>query len=433
MTDVFYRRVEIEGLENLPAEGPLVLCANHVNALVDAVVVQATCPRAIHPLARSGLFRNFLLAPILRSIQAVPIYRRHGQGSAAGRNEDSFRRVYQHLGAGRVVLIFPEGQSHSDPMLRPLKTGAARLALGAEKATGERPAVVPVGLTFTHKGRFRSDVLVHFGRPVEIEEIPGEERETTVRRLTEAIGEGLVKVTLNADSWEDLAFLGELQKFFEFRGGQRLRRSLSRRFRTLQRLVEVHRLLRLTHPERVALLQAKLERFDRLRRRYGVRDYQLALRYDAGVVTRFALRALGFALFVLPLAAWGWLGSAIPYHATRLLSRWSSRGRDQYDTASMIYGLGFFAFFWGMQSFAVYYFWGLWPAVAYALSLPIASAVALRLGRGRKWILENVRVFFLFLRKEEVRRYLQIKREELEIDLARTAKLARRVHRSALP
>lgn len=435
IVDVFYRRCEASGRQNVPASGPLILCANHVNALVDAVVVQATCPRTIHPLARSGLFRNPLLRWILTRIEAVPIYRRRAGEQvgdpSAERNEDSFRQVYAHLGAGRAVLIFPEGQSHSDPTLRPLKTGAARLALGALEHNGVLPAVVPVGLTFTRKGRFRGEVLVQYGRPVVLETVAAEPVEASARRFTAAIGQGLLGVTINADSWQDIAFLTQLQRFFEFRRGRVYRRRLARRVRSLQRLIDTHRLLRATHPSEVALLMTKLERFERLRRRYGVRDYHLTLRYDAGVVARFLLRALAFGLFVFPLSLWGVLSSAIPYEATRRTSLAVARGRDQYDTSNILFGLFFFGLFWGAQSFAVYWWWGLWPALGYAASLPITSAVALKVGKQRQRILENVRVFWLFVRQREVQRYLTVKREELELELARLARLARRVRLGA--
>ncbi|MEO1087692.1 MAG: 1-acyl-sn-glycerol-3-phosphate acyltransferase, partial [Acidobacteriota bacterium] len=72
----FYSRFEVSGLEHLPTSGPVILCANHVNALADAVVVQAAMPRPIHPVARSGLFRSPIFRPILHFIQAVPIARR---------------------------------------------------------------------------------------------------------------------------------------------------------------------------------------------------------------------------------------------------------------------------------------------------------------------------------------------------------------------
>ncbi|MCG8462134.1 MAG: 1-acyl-sn-glycerol-3-phosphate acyltransferase, partial [Holophagales bacterium] len=193
VTDVFYRRNEVSGAEQVPASGPVILAANHVNALVDALVVQSAIGRPVHPIARSGLFRNPLLRPVLRFIQAVPIQRRPAPNGAGEQtepltpeqvraaNEAAFGTLYRYLEEGRVILIFPEGQSHSDPSLRPLKTGAARLALGHLRRTGQAPLVLPVGLTFTQKGRFRSDVLVQVGEGVPFRPVHGEEEETAVR------------------------------------------------------------------------------------------------------------------------------------------------------------------------------------------------------------------------------------------------------------
>ncbi|MEE8525919.1 MAG: 1-acyl-sn-glycerol-3-phosphate acyltransferase [Thermoanaerobaculia bacterium] len=431
---IFYRRFEVAGADRLPAKGPVLVCANHVNALVDGVVLQAACERPLHPLARSGLFRTPIFRPILKILQAVPVYRRRdteepGTSSAAertARNVDSFQRCYDYFGGGRALMIFPEGQSHSDPRLRSLKTGAARLALGSRAANGELPAIVPVGLTFTHKGRFRSNVLVQFGDPVELEEVADEPENATVRRLTERIGEGLEKVTLNTDSWEDLALIKLLQDFFTLRRQRGARDSLSERFRSFQRLIEAHRLLRMTHPDQVEILRRKLHLFSRLRERFGVRDYQLHLRYRPVQVLLFLLRSLFFALVIFPLALWGFSNSALPYFATRRASLLAARGRDQYDTAGMLFGLLFFLLFWGGQSAAVWWYYGLWPTAAYMASLPITAALALLIGHQRRRIVEEVRVFLLFLRKKEVRSYLQTKRQELEEDLAQMTRLARR-------
>jgi 1-acyl-sn-glycerol-3-phosphate acyltransferase len=431
---IFYRRFEVAGADKLPASGPLLICANHVNALVDGIVLQAACERPLHPLTRSGLFRSPLFRPILKILQAVPVYRRHdgeepGSGSSqerTARNVDSFQRCWEYLGDGRALMIFPEGQSHSDPRLRSLKSGAARLALGSRTANGEWPAIVPAGLTFTHKGRFRSDVLVQFGDPVELEEIDGEAESATVRRLTARIGEGLEKVTLNTDSWEDLALIRLLQEFFTLRSRREARHTLSERFLSFQRLIEAHRLLRLTHPDQVAVLRRKLQVFARMRERFGVRDYQLRLRYRPLSVLRFLLSSLIFVLVVFPLALWGLLNSALPYLATRQASLLAARGRDQYDTAGMLFGLFFFSLFWGGQTAAVWWHYGDWPAATYAASLPVTATVALLVSHRRRRIVEEVRVFLLFLRKKEVRGYLRAKREELEVDLAQMTRIARR-------
>lgn len=435
---VFYRRFEVTGLENLPSSGPLILCANHVNALVDAVVVQAACPRPVHPIARSGLFRNPLLRPILALIQAIPVYRRH-EKAIRGKppsNEDSFRRCHEILSAGGAILIFPEGQSHSDPSLRPLKTGAARLAFGHRQREGGLPEVVPVGLTFTAKGRFRAGALVQVGEPVEWRPEEGDleegelgatpEDEEAVRRYTEEIDEGLKAVTINVDSWEDLALMRLMQRFFALRAVDpepgvpqdvHRPRTLADRFRSFQRLDEAHRALRRVFPEFTARLRHDLTRFDRLRRRYRIRDYQLELRYTPAMVLRWLLSNLAFLLFVVPLAAWGILHSGIPYFLTRTASRLSARARDHYDTAGMLWGLVFFGLFWGAQTFAVFYLWGLWPAVAYGISLPITAGVALKVGYERRRIFEEARVFWLFLRRRDLQDFLRGLRDDLEDDL----------------
>lgn len=431
--DVFYRRFEVEGVEHLPAGGPLLVCANHANALVDAVVLQASSPRPLHPVARSGLFRNPFLRPILHFIQAVPIHRRKKDAdpSATDRNDDAFDRLFAHLGEGRAILIFPEGQSHSDPSLRPIKTGAARLAIGARERHGTWPTIVPAGLTFTHKGRFRSSVLVSFGAPVTLDVDEDAQPREAVEQVTRAIASGLERVTLNVDDWEDVALMKEIQSFARFResrdaGKPIARESLRQRYRAFRRLADTHRWLRHTRPDEVRLVREKLRRFARLRRRYGVQDYHLGLRYSPGMVARFTFWSLLYIFVVFPIALWGLVHSAIPYLITRQLSRISARGRDQYDTASMLFGLLAFGTFWGAQTAAVGYFFGWWPAAAlYAASLPLTTMLALKVGYERRRIMENVRVFFLFSRKREVQEYLRLKRQEIEMDLAKLARAAK--------
>ncbi len=424
---VFYRQVEVSGAENLPRRGGIVLCANHASALADAVILQAACPIPFHPLARSGLFENPLLRPLLRFIEAVPIYRRQDNGNDTAKNADSFARCHALLAQGEALLIFPEGQSHSDPSLRAFKTGAARLALGALERNGQAPALVPVGLTFTRKGKFRSRVLVQFGPPVPLPQVAGNATEEDVRACTANLFEGLRGVTLNLDSWNDFEFLVAMRRFFAFRHGRRdLRRSLTHRLQALRRLSDAQRALRRRAPEQVEALTRKLRRFQRLCDRFGVKDYHLKARYDAAIVARFTLRSLFFLLVVFPLAAWGVAHSFLPYQLTRHLARRLARGSDQYDTAKMLLGMLFLGVFWSVQTWVAWRWLGLQMALWYAASLPVTAAVALRVGTERKRIEENVRAFLLLARRGDVRQYLLEKREEIEVDLARLARIAKR-------
>ena len=420
---VFYRRCEVDGVENIPAQGAVLLCANHPSALIDAVIVQSVCPRLAHPLARAGLFRHPLLWPILALIQAVPVYRRKDADGDPSRNLDAFESCYRFFASGETLLIFPEGESHSHHQLLELKTGAARMVLGALERNGQAPVTLPIGLNFSQVGRFRGSVLVTIGKPVPVERRRGEADEEAVLRLTGALGEALRGVTLNAEHWDDLSMARRLERFFSLRRGKYRRRNLSQRFRVLRRLMSAQSYLREKQPGRLAQAAARLAQFEQLCRSLGVRDYHLTVSYTPGLVARFILRGLTIVAVGLPVGAWGFLNSALPYALTGLLSLRMASDRYQYETAKVLFGMGFFSLCWSAQTALVYMAWGAWPAVAYGLSLLPSAVLALYLRRERERIWGNVRVFFLFIRKRELRVLLELQREELEKELAGLARL----------
>jgi glycerol-3-phosphate O-acyltransferase / dihydroxyacetone phosphate acyltransferase len=420
-----YRRCEVQGLERLPREGPVLICANHPSALADAIVLQAVVPRAIHPLARSGLFRNPLLRPLLALIGAVPVYRKQDAPVTPGRNADLFERCYERLAEGGVLLIFPEGETHADSQLRPFRTGAARIALGALERNGRAPQVIPVGLNFSELGRFRGSVLVNVGAPLPVARQPDETPEAAAQRVTAELRAALEQVTLNLDSWQDLRLLRRIERFYVLRRGFARQRNLSQRFRSLKRLGETHRRLRLEHPQQVARVQLLLEQFERLCRRVGVRDYQVQLRYTPALVARFVLRSLLTLGVVLPLGLWGALNAVLPAWLTGTLTPRLARGPYQYDTARVSISLGIFGAFWAVQTALVERYLGGGAAALYALSLPPTAMLALFVSRERARMLDNVRVFWLFMRQRDLRQFLVERRTRLEYELARLAQLAK--------
>ncbi len=420
---IFYGRREARGLERIPARGPVLLCANHPNAIADAIVIQGFCPRLIHPLVRSLTFDNPLARPWLHLMQAVPIYRREDLGVDLRRNVDSFALCYEHLAHGDVLLIFPEGQTHSDPHMRELRTGAARIARGSLETTGTEPTVLPVGVNFMDKGEFRGSVYVQVGEAINLSVLAKENPKDTVRRLTALIESALNAVTLSAESVEDLELSRRLERFFALRRGRYRHATLEQRVRALKKLLEWRQLLRERDPKRVAALSRQLDRFDRLCRHFGVRDYQLTLRYSPVVIARFVLRTLLILAVILPLGLWGWVNSAFPYVLTRVLVRRQSVELQDRDFRRMEYGSILFLGAWAIQSAIVGGLFGPVAAVAYLLSLPPAFAAALALQRERSRISENIHWFFLLLRKRSLRDFLLAHRKELEKELAQMTRL----------
>ena len=167
LVGLFYRHVEVSGAENLPATGPVMFVANHFNGLVDPMLVLYALPRPVVFVAKSTLWRIPVLRSMLDLLDVVPVVRKKDLAESAGspgedRNQASFEKLAAVLKRGGAVLIFPEGRSHSDPLLSEIRTGAARVLLLSEA----NPHVVPLGLWFTRKEEFRSDVLIRVGAPL---------------------------------------------------------------------------------------------------------------------------------------------------------------------------------------------------------------------------------------------------------------------------
>ncbi|MEE9327247.1 MAG: 1-acyl-sn-glycerol-3-phosphate acyltransferase [Cocleimonas sp.] len=423
----FYSRFEVAGDELIPDDKGIIFCVNHVNALIDAVVLQASSSKNIRPLARSGLFKNPILRPILNTIGAVPIYRRNTESTDTSKNQDSFSRCYELLAENQTLVIFPEGQSHSKSFVQEIKTGAARMALGALASNGVAPIVIPVGMTFTRKRRARSEVLVCYGKPIDLN-VPSDIDEFDAAHLiTDRVKQGIEAVTLNTNSWKDMRLLTRLEKFFAFRHGKRRKSNLSQRFYALQRLIEAQRLLEESEPDKVRSLISKLRMFERLCNVCGIKNYHLALQYHPLLLIIYMLRTLGIVLIGFPVALWGIINSYIPFKLTDFLSRTFSKDSDQYDTARVLSGITIFSLFWGVQTHIIYRYFGVSWSLIYLVSLVASAIVALSLRGEYKRTLENVKVFALFMRKKDLRSYLENKRHELEVELAQMVRIAKRL------
>ncbi len=422
---VFYRRVEIDGLHHLPMRGPVLICANHANALADAVIMQAVMPRLLHPIARSGLFKNWLLKPFMLTMQAVPIYRQQDQAANMSANIDAFQRCYEMFARGEVILIFPEGQSHSDPSLRPVKTGAARMILGCARQAIPL-TVLPVGLNFSDKGKFRSDIFIKIAEPIAL--TAGTSHDVhAVRQLTVDIQRAIESVTLNVEEAEDLDFLKRVEQFFAMRHGKYRQRNMALRFQGLQKINYAYRQLREHSPEKLSHLKHKLHQFERLCDIWRINAYQVTIRYTPSLVSRFLLRCLVILFVILPVGFWGIINSYIPFVLTRYLSGFVAKGKDQYDTAKMVFGLFLFPLFWGSQVVWLSTRVNTLTLGIYIISLPVSAAAALLLRRERHRIWDNLRVFFLLVRKRKLKNYLENKRHELERELAKLVRLAKQI------
>lgn len=196
---LFFRTVHIHDVERLPATGPVLVVSNHHSGLVDPAVLIATLPRSPRFLAKAALWRwQYLpLRPFLFIAGAIPVHRRKDGG---GDNTDTFAATRAALEKGELIALFGEGVSHDEPGLLDVKTGAARIALGADGPL----SIVPIGLIYDDRARYRSHVSAAVGWPIEVVGRPGgDEDRDAVTGLTDRITAALADVAPSWESWEE--------------------------------------------------------------------------------------------------------------------------------------------------------------------------------------------------------------------------------------
>ena len=307
-------------------DGPLLITANHPNALLDPLVVFRIAHRHARPLAKAPLFQHPLIGPFLRILGGLPVYRKQDDAALMAQNDRTFDAAVAALRRGEAIQIYPEGQSHSGPSLTPLRTGAARIALLAEAAGGWTLGlrILPLGLTYTRKPFFRGRAIAIVGEPftiLHLRERYAADAQTTVRELTADIAKRLEAVTLNLSRAEDLDLIDAAERLYaRERGhaGWREREGLGERIPRLRQFAEGLAWLRANDPQRHDRLARSIERYRRTTLGLGAgEEADVPPDYDAITVGRYVVTDIAPVLLGLPLALVGALAWLLPYLAPR--------------------------------------------------------------------------------------------------------------------
>jgi 1-acyl-sn-glycerol-3-phosphate acyltransferase len=372
----FFRDVEVLGRERIPRGVPLLLVANHVNSLIDPILVMGYLGVRPRILAKSTLWHHPVVAPLLVLAGAVPVYR-HQDDADVSRNLDTFSRCRRTLADGAAVLLFPEGRSHNHPHQLPLKTGAARIVLDAEQeAPGRGLAVVPVGLTYEDKEHFGSRVLVFVGDPIPVApyaEAYARHARTAVRELTARMADELGAVTISHGTWEEARLVERAAAVLEDKA------PLSRRFSLRSQVVRERDVLLRQEPERARALEQAVAEYDRSLAALGLDEADL----DAPAAPT-APGARGWkALLVVP-ALVGVVLNWLPFKAPGWLAAQISRTADEPATYKLLAALLTFPLCWSLEVAIAAALGGPAWAAATAVAAPATGYAALLVfARGR--------------------------------------------------
>ena len=403
---VFYR---IDRIGRAPESGAVIILPNHPNALLDPALIWATAGRDVRFLAKSTLFQT-PLRPILAGAGAIPVYRQIDRGVDTSKNAEMFAAVGAALADGDAICLFPEGISHSSGRLEPLRTGAARMALAAERG-GASVALVPAGLNFDRKTAFRSRVTVVYGQPFSAADLlPVSDQELTsaVRILTDRIAGHMRGLLVEADPQADAALVERIDRLYATaRGRPRDAEERLARRRTIAAGLDR---LRVEAPERSDELLLRIRRYDQRLQRFGIRDRHLDWQISTADAVTFAVRELLFAVVLMPLSLLGLAVFFVPYELTGVAARMSTKERDVIATAQLLTGAAIYAVWIAALSSLVWWLAGDRAAIATALLLPVLAFLSLLALEREAAVLDAVRAWLLLRRahpdtRERLRRH----------------------------
>jgi glycerol-3-phosphate O-acyltransferase / dihydroxyacetone phosphate acyltransferase len=354
---LFFRRIELVNAENLPKNCGIIFVSNHPNALIDPMLLFIALPRKIAFLAKSTLFKMPIIGFLIRTVGALPLYRQQDKGQDVSKNQETFALTRNLLKSGGAIAIFPEGISHSESQLQPLKTGAARIALGAV-SVGENPnsldlQIVPVGLYYTDKTMFRSEALLHFGEPLVVSSIEldssGQPPKEAVNELTTNIEKVLRQVTLNAQSQSKVKFARIAEDVFTSITPHR--ENLGERLELMQNFVSEK------PTDDAAKLEKQLAEYHKKLSKLRIESEFLELAdYSKWFVLKHAFRRSWYLLLLSPLAVFGAILHFPAYYLGKFVAYFQNRKGDfdMTSTVKFISGMVFIPLSWIVLAIILY-------------------------------------------------------------------------------
>ncbi|WP_207435202.1 lysophospholipid acyltransferase family protein [Sabulibacter ruber] len=421
---VFFRRFTVNNRHLLFSEGPLIVVSNHPNTLMDPVVTASLMKQNIYFLAKSSFFKPGIQGWLFHKLFMIPVYRREDVGdSGSAQNDATFAKCYEFLGKGGTLMVFPEGNSFMQRRLRPLKTGTARIGLGAEAQhnfnLGLR--IIPVGVNYSDPSRFRSDVFVNVGEPIYVKDFQdafAQDPFKAAHALTDEIKDRLEALVIHTESDEEDALARQVEAVYQDTLVKELDLAKSEpkeRFLITKGILQSIKYFEARQPERVHHLRAELQDYLQHLNSIGLVPQamrEVPKRHEVawGTVQTIVYLVLGF-----PVYLFGVIHNYLPYLLPAKIARALTKDIEFHAPMMMTIGMFTFPIFYALIGWAVHAWLGLsgWALVGYLVALPVTGFFVLHYWHRiqvarRHWIF-----FSLFYRRSTVLHSLLEQRNRL--------------------
>ncbi len=343
----FYRRFEVDGMEQLDNSKPMVYAPNHQNSLLDALNVLCPTPTRPYFVARADVFSvSKRITDILHFFRIYPVYRRHDgvENMRRAKNDETFEVLMDILVNNGAVGIFPEGTFAEQRTLYPLKKGIARFSFGAaQRSNYEKDILVfPMGIYYNNVDSFYEDVYVRFGEPIHLAEYYELYQEKPARAIKQFIGELSKRISpemidIQSKHYKAVELLRKLyrEKMITHENLQRGRHPLRTEFLADKKTISVLQQYETSEPEQAGLYLQSVEKFE---------EAMDSLKLEPGTLQQPGFSFLNIIKFIItfPVFLFGFIFNIIPYYLCYKIT--FAILKDPQFTSTFKWASGFFIF-----------------------------------------------------------------------------------------
>jgi 1-acyl-sn-glycerol-3-phosphate acyltransferase len=379
---IYFRRIEVSGLENIPPNHPVIFTPNHENALLDALVVIIPMGTQPYSVARASAFKHPLANKFLTKIKMFPVFRMQDGKDNMDKNEELFAKFRDVLLHGKQLLIYPEGDQSMKRRLRPLKKGAFRVALDTIALSDYTLdlKIIPVGINYENHLRSRSRLFINFGKAIDVLPYKDQNEADPLKALIalkdevqEAIRPLMTDIitTTHFELADDMRYIVVPEML--------LRRGLSihtfaNHFAMTKEWLAAVEQAEIEGQQDLRALSREYKAYKRMLQKVGLRDAV----FLGGVRGFWSLKLQSvLAFLILPLFFVGALINIIPLFISNKIRRIIVKNPNMQATFSFMGGLLFFTIFYFVLFLALWWSAGILIAVAFIFLGPLLGVFAI--------------------------------------------------------
>lgn len=382
---VFFRSITVRNKELIPDKGPLMVLVNHPSTFMDPIVVATMLNRKVFSLGKGDLFKSRIARWFLPKLRVIPLYRQKDDPTLMSKNKEIFIKCFEHLEHSGALLMFPEGTSITERKLRPIKTGAARIALGAEAQNNFQLGVhiITIGLNYANPHKFNRDLFINIGKPIEVSDFKEDyaiNEFKAAENLTEEIRKRLEKLIIAIEDNKTDALVKNIEILYKYKLSKDLGISKTDKdadFMMTKNIIEIVNHYQKSNPQYVEKLSWRINEYLNNLRQLGLTDKDIARNQKSRSFLISNLKALLILVLGFPVYVYGAINNFLPFEIPGLLARKISKSMEFIGAISMVGGMFTFLIFYSVQIILVWKYLHLqWLTIAYGISLPISGLFA---------------------------------------------------------